>query len=86
MKQDTTHMRVYRRTLQNLRRIHAETGERLVDILDELVSERLEMLHFSAYLTMVQMSTLERLAEDVRLDGSERRLELIMDEIGRRQK
>lgn len=37
MKQ-TTHTRIYEETLKKLRHIHAETGKRMLDILDQLIS------------------------------------------------
>jgi hypothetical protein len=42
MNRESTHTRIYTETLQNLRRIHAETGEKLLDILDRLVAQEWE--------------------------------------------
>lgn len=36
-KDKTTHTRIYVRTLRSLRHIHAETDEKLLDILDRLI-------------------------------------------------
>lgn len=36
-KEETTHSRMYVRTLRALRHIHAETDEKLLDILDRLI-------------------------------------------------
>ena len=36
-KDETTHTRIYVRTLRALRHIHAETDEKLLDILDRLI-------------------------------------------------
>ena len=38
MNKESTHTRIYADTLKNLRRIHAETGEKILDILDRLVA------------------------------------------------
>lgn len=35
--QTTTHTRIYLETLKYLRRIHAETGEKMLDILNRLL-------------------------------------------------
>lgn len=35
--QTTTHTRIYSETLKYLRRIHAETGEKMLDILNRLL-------------------------------------------------
>jgi hypothetical protein len=37
MKHTSTHTRIYAHTLQNLRRIYAETGEAQIEILDRLI-------------------------------------------------
>ena len=37
MDNESTHTRIYKRTLQNLRRIHAETGEKILEILDRAI-------------------------------------------------
>jgi len=41
MSKESTHTRIYANTLKNLRRIHAETGEKILDILDRLVADEL---------------------------------------------
>ena len=41
---DTTHTRIYKKSLQNLRRIYAETGESMVGILDRLIASELERI------------------------------------------
>lgn len=41
MNKESTHTRIYANTLKNLRRIHAETGEKILDILDRLVADEL---------------------------------------------
>ncbi len=38
MDKASTHTRIYAETLKNLRRIHAETGEKILDILDRLIA------------------------------------------------
>ena len=38
MDNETTHTRILRTSLRNLRRIHAETNERQIDILDRLLA------------------------------------------------
>lgn len=35
---NTTHTRMYEETLRKLRHIHAETNERMLDILERLIS------------------------------------------------
>lgn len=42
MSKASTHTRIYADTLKNLRRIHAETGEKILDILDRLVASELK--------------------------------------------
>lgn len=42
MSKDTTHTRIYKDTLKDLRRIHAETGETIIGILSRLVSAEWE--------------------------------------------
>jgi len=44
MSKESTHTRIYVDTLQNLRRIHAETGEKILDILDRLVASELSKI------------------------------------------
>ena len=41
---ETTHTRIYKQSLQNLRRIYAETGEQMVSILDRLIADELERI------------------------------------------
>ena len=44
MNKESTHTRIYADTLKNLRRIHAETGEKILDILDRLVASELKSI------------------------------------------
>ena len=44
MTKDTTHTRIRKDTLQNLRRIYAETGEQMIEIMHRLVQAELKRL------------------------------------------
>jgi len=44
MIKESTHTRIYTDALQNLRRIHAETGERMLDIVDRLLSAEINRI------------------------------------------
>ncbi len=48
MDNESTHTRIYKRTLQNLRRIHAETGEKILEILDRAIQAEWEKVKQNA--------------------------------------
>ena len=56
-KEETTHTRMYVRTLRSLRHIHAETDEKLLEILDRLVQAEWQRIQ-DAHRQDVQVQTL----------------------------
>ena len=60
-KEETTHTRIYVRTLRSLRHVHAETDEKLLDILDRLIQAEWQRIqHADRQDVQVQALSVEK--------------------------
>ncbi len=50
MAKEYAHIRLQKKTLRNLQRLHGETGEKMIDIMDRLVTEELKRVEFAPSL------------------------------------